>query len=150
TCAISMSRGSRAQLLYCAVCAQPRTRGRFLKGSRRNKAIAPYGCEHRLNSALRADLHSDPVRILDVEAGKVAFQWHCTALFEIAHREILVESGYADREVVHNSGRAFAVQRHQRPAVAETHDAARALLAHHREAEDLLIEIDRTLQVGNL
>src|SRR5262249_853420 len=29
-------------------------------------------------------------------------------------------------------------------------DAARLLLAHHREAEDLLIEVDRALQVGDL
>src|SRR5215470_18984773 len=85
-----------------------------------------------------------------MEAGEVAFQRRRTALFQIAHGGVPVEAGYAEREVVYDSNRAFAVQRHERPGVAEAHDAARLLLAHHREAEHLLIEIDRTLQVRDL
>src|SRR5215471_15558312 len=100
-------------------------------------------------SSLR-NLHVDPVRILDVQTRIVALQRRRTALCQIVRRGFPAETGYSDREVIHNAGRASVVERDQHLGVAEANDSARLVLADHGEAEHLLIEIDGTLHVRDV
>src|SRR5262245_35249544 len=101
-------------------------------------------------SPLIKDLHIDPVRILDVQAGIRIVLRGCAALSHIAHSGFLAEARYPDRKVVHNSGGALTIERDQRPVGAEADDSERLVLADHGEAEHLLIEFGRALQIRNL
>ena len=93
-------------------------------------------------SSLRKDLHIDPVGVLDVQAGIGVVFRISIALLQIACRGVLAETGNADSEVIHNSGRALMVERDQSPGVTEANNSERLILADHGEAEHLLIEID--------
>src|SRR6266478_757948 len=84
-------------------------------------------------SPLRKDLHVDPVGILDVQPGiGVVFRTR-TTLCHIACSRFLAETGYPDREVIHNSGRALMIERDQRPGIAEANNSVRLVLADYRE-----------------
>src|SRR5712671_790508 len=96
------------------------------------------------------NLHVDPVGILDVQTGIVALQGSRTTLCQIARSGFPVETGYSDREVIHDAGRASAVHGDQHLGVDEANDSAGLVLANHREAEHLLVEIDGTLQVRDM
>ena len=69
-------------------------------------------------------------------------QRSCSTLHRIAGSGLLGETGYPDREVIDNSGRALMIERDQRPVVAEANNSERFVLANQREAEHLLIKID--------
>jgi len=73
-----------------------------------------------------------------------------SALGQIACGGFLGETGYANREVIDNFGRALTVQRDQSPVRTETNDSERLVLADDGEVEHFLIEVDGTLQVRNL
>src|SRR5260221_3584186 len=115
-------------------------------GNRATTRVAPTSS---LASLLR-NLHVNPVGILDVQPGVVALQGSCTALRQIACRGFPAETRYPDREVIDDAGRASMVERDQHLGVAEANDSAWLVLANHREAEHLLIEVDGTLQVRDM
>src|SRR5215813_3195004 len=73
-----------------------------------------------------------------------------SALGQIACGGFLGETGYANREVIDNFGRALTVQRDQSPVRTEPNDSERLVLADDGEVEHFLIEVDGTLQVRNL
>jgi hypothetical protein len=101
-------------------------------------------------SRLTEYLHVDAVGILDVQARIWVLQWSNPMLGEVARGGFTVETRHPDREVIHNSGGALTIERHERPAVAEADDPERLVLAHHRETEHLLVEVNGTLQVRDL
>src|SRR6266566_5222104 len=101
-------------------------------------------------SSLKRDLHVDPVGIVDVQAMIGIVTDAASALGQIACSGFLGETGYANREVIDNFGRALTVQRDQSPVRTETNDSERLVLADDGEVEHFLIEVDGTLQVRNL
>src|SRR5258707_3626947 len=109
---------------------------------------SPRPRSHRncCSSSLRKNLHIDPVGVLDVQARIGVVFRSPIALLQIACRGFLAETGNADREVIHDSGRALMVERNQCPGGAEANNSERLVLADHSEAERFLIEIDRALQ----
>ena len=124
---------------------------RVRAGHEGRQADTTTGCRLRLRqSALRGDLHVYPIGILHVQAGIVALQWSRTTLLQIAYSGFLAETGYPDRKVIHNSGRASMVQRDQHLGVTKANDFARLLLANDGETEHFLIKIDGTLQVRDM
>jgi len=96
---------------------------------------------------LKRDLHVDPVGIVDVQAMIGIVTDTASALGQIACGGFLGETGYANREVIDNFGRALTVQRDQSPVRTETNDSERLVLADDGEVEHFLIEVDGTLQV---
>src|SRR5881397_4305933 len=72
------------------------------------------------------------------------------ALSHIARGGFLAEAGYPDRKVVHNSGGTLLVERDQRPVGPEADNSERLVLTDHGEAEHLLIELGRALQIRDL
>jgi hypothetical protein len=101
-------------------------------------------------SSLKRDLHVDPVGIVDVQAMIGIVSDTASALGQIACGGFLGETGYANREVIDNFGRALTVQRDQSPVRTETNDSERLVLANDGEVEHFFIEVDGTLQVRNL
>src|SRR5207244_5715277 len=72
-----------------------------------------------------------------------------SALGQIACSGFLGETGYANREVIDNFGRALTVQRDQSPVRTETNDSERLVLADDGEVEHFFIESDGTLKARN-
>src|SRR3989442_6663577 len=73
-----------------------------------------------------------------------------SALGQIACSGFLGETGYANREVIDNFGRALTVQRDQSPVRTETNDSERLVLADDGDVQHFFIEVDGTLHVRNL
>src|SRR6266550_4075097 len=70
-------------------------------------------------SPLIEDLHIDAIGILDVQTGiRIVFRTGATLSY-IACSSFLAEAGYSNREVIHNSGRALAIEGDQRPVGPE-------------------------------
>ena len=70
-----------------------------------------------------------------------------TPLYQIAGSGFLAKTGYPDRKVIDNSGRALPVKRDERPGGPEANNSKRLILADDREAKKFLIESTRAPNV---
>jgi len=101
-------------------------------------------------SADSDDLNAHAFRILDVEARvEIVFRSYAELLQLPGHR-FAIELLDADREMVHQAGRALVVKRNQGLRHAEAHDFVGFILADYRESENLFIKGDRPRQIGDL
>src|SRR5882757_1234561 len=95
------------------------------------------------------DLHRKAVRILNVEARVDVLPGRRAAIEQVLRHRLAIEILDADREMIDDRLRAGAPQRYEGPLEAEPHDLVRLVLAQHRQAEHLLIEVCRPLQVAD-
>jgi hypothetical protein len=118
-----------------------------LSGKRRQGTEILY---HPSSLCLLRNLHIDPVGVFDVQTGIVTLQGIGAALRQIARGGVPAEPGDSNGEVIHGAGRASMVERDEHVGIAEAYYAARLILADHREAEHLLVELDGPLQIRDM